>query len=101
MHKARVILNACLLMLVTGAGCAGPKVTARMYELRDDGDLKFVQTVLDVEQRQHGVQSDLKVSDNDDVATVTTTARIHQQLRRSLNVRVSNQWPYNWRTDDF
>ena len=100
--RSLVSLVAVSFGTVALVGCApkSEKLTVHMYELRGEGDKRFIDTVLEQEKLQNNVNSKSEVT-KDKVATVTTTERAHLKLRRELNVRVSDQWPYNWRSDDF
>ena len=100
MNRPFLSLVAAGLGLLLVAGCASKKVTAHMYQIRGEGDRQFIDTVLALEKTQRGINSTVEITD-DDVATVTTSEAAHLKLRRAMNVRVSDQWPYNWRTDDF
>lgn len=100
MKGSFVAMCGLALGLSAIAGCASKKVTAHMYQVRGDGDRTFINTVLDLEKRQNGIDSTVQET-GDKVVTVTTSENAHLKLRRELNVRVSDQWPYNWRTDDF
>ncbi len=87
--------------LVFVSGCAGDgKFTTRMYEIRTPSDQTFVETVLSEEDKKFRTNSFTSIGE-DEIITVTTSNRAHYALRKSLNVRVSDQWPHDWRTNEF
>lgn len=96
-------LNGLLLLapLCLAGGCQGDgTVTTRMYEIRSGSDKTFVETVLQEEDKRHKTRSFTNLGD-DQIINVTTSNRAHYALRKSLNVRVSDQWPHDWRTNEF
>jgi len=98
-HTLAGLLLAAPVVFVSG--CAGDgKVTTRMYEIRTPSDQTFVTTVLTEEDKKFRTQS-FSQTGEDQIITVTTSNRAHYALRKSLNVRVSDQWPHDWRTNEF
>src|SRR5688500_7630729 len=97
LKRALPMLVAVAMLAVAGLGCnTPPKQSTPMYDMRSPSDYAFVEEVLRNESEKYGTTADAQLG-KDRVATVTTTYRAHQELARSLNVRSSNQWPYNWR----
>ncbi|HEV7297976.1 MAG TPA: hypothetical protein VGN72_01330 [Tepidisphaeraceae bacterium] len=100
LKRAFPSLSLVALGVAVSAGCSSPtKQYTRMYDMRSPSDYTFVQEVLQNEQDKYGTTAEAQLG-KDRVATVTTTYRAHQELARSLNVRSSDQWPYNWRETD-
>lgn len=100
MTRAPVLIVPLLaIATLASSGCNSPtKQYTRMYDMRSPSDYIFVREVLRHENERHGTIAEAQLG-KDRVATVTTTYRAHQELARSLNVRNSNQWPYDWRDE--
>jgi hypothetical protein len=97
--KRAVAILSIAAAAIVATGCTPPtKQYTRMYDLRSPSDYTFVNEVLRHENERHGTIAEAQMG-KDRVATVTTTYRAHQELARSLNVRNSDQWPYNWREE--
>ena len=95
-----IFAAGAMLAVIAVGGCNSPtKQYTRMYDLRSPSDYAFVEEVLRNESEKYGTTAESQLG-KDRVATVTTTYRAHQELARSLNVRSSDQWPYNWREPD-